>query len=279
MMEGALRHLIFGLAMALVALPAAAFGTWSSSAPEADDVWRAHDPAGIVTVDHAAWGAFLTKYLDVRKGDANRVAYGAVTASDKAALEGYLATLAATPISRARRDEQFAYWLNLYNALTVKVILDHYPVASIRDIDISGLFANGPWGAEVISVEGRALSLDDIEHRILRPIWGDPRIHYGVNCASIGCPDLLPQPFTAANVGAMLDRAARDFVNSPRGVSVQGEAIRVSKIYSWFAHDFGDSEAGVLAHLKTYAEPGLAATLARVNALDGAFYDWSLNTR
>ncbi len=101
--------------------------------------------------------------------------------------------LAATSADRLRRAEQFPFWINLYNALTVKVVLDHYPVEIIRDIDISpGLFADGPWGKKLVTVEGEALSLDDIEHRILRPIWKDPRLHYVLNCAALGVPIFSP---------------------------------------------------------------------------------------
>ena len=95
-------------------------------------------------------------------------------------------------------DEQRAFWINLYHALTVRVILSHYPVSGIREIDISpGLFARGPWDRKLIPVEGVELTLNDIEHRILRPIWRDPRVHYALNCASLGCPDLRRRPIPA----------------------------------------------------------------------------------
>ena len=107
--------------------------------------------------------------------------------------------------SLTSRDEQLAYWINLYNALTVKVILDHYPVKSILDIDISpGWFSIGPWGKKLVAVEGVEISLDDIEHRILRPIWRDPRIHYALNCAAVGCPNLLREAFTGATAEVLL---------------------------------------------------------------------------
>jgi hypothetical protein len=168
--------------------------------------------------------------------------------------------------------------VNLYNALTVQVILDHYPVDSIRDVDISpGWFADGPWGKELIAVEGTALSLDDIEHRILRPIWQDPRIHYAVNCASIGCPDLQPEPFTADGLDAQLDAAARAYVNDPRGAEVTGDGLVVSKIYTWFQEDFGGTDIGVIRHLRQHADAELKAQLDGVDAIADSRYDWSLN--
>jgi hypothetical protein len=156
-------------------------------------------------------------------------------------------------------------------------VLDHYPVRSIRDIDISpGLFANGPWREPLVSVDGKALSLDDIEHHILRPIWREPRIHYIVNCASAGCPDLPPEALTAENADAVMDRAARAYINHPRGARMAGGKLFVSKLYRWFAADFGD-EAGLADHLRRYAEPGSGAALAGTREIGYGRYDWSLN--
>jgi hypothetical protein len=153
-----------------------------------------------------------------------------------------------------------------------------YPVASIRDIDISpDWFSNGPWNAKLRAIEGEAVSLNDIEHRILRPIWRDPRIHYGVNCASIGCPNLRAQAFTAANAEALLASGARDYVNHPRGARIEDGRLIVSSAYVWFAEDFGGDDAGVIAHLRRYARPELRAALAEVDEIGDFVYDWRLN--
>lgn len=240
--------------------------------------WTAHDPASVEKIDHGAWGEFLDRYLVTGTDGVNRVAYGDVTPDDAAKLDGYIDDLAGTSISDFDRPEQMAYWLNLYNALTIKVILDHYPVESIRDIDISpGLFSDGPWGKKLLEIEGETVSLDDIEHQILRPIWQDPRIHYGVNCASIGCPNLQPVPFAADDLDRQLDAAAVEFVNHPRAAGVQGDEVAVSSIYSWFEEDFDGSDTGVIAHLKAYAEPSLAMKLEEVTGISGHDYDWQLN--
>jgi hypothetical protein len=121
------------------------------------------------------------------------------------------------------------------------------------------------------------LSLDDIEHRILRPIWRDPRLHYAVNCAALGCPNLQTAAFTAANTEALLDKAARDFVNHPRGAAIVGGKLIVSSIYVWYEADFGGADRGVIAHLKRYAGPELATALAAVDRISGNRYDWGLN--
>ena len=249
-------------------------------APAAEPLrrWERHDPASKQTVDHRAWGTFLTRYRAVGADGVARIRYAVVAAADRDALRQYVARLAAVDVDALARPEQFAYWVNLYNAATLRLVLERYPVKSIRDISVSGgLFEVGPWGAKLITVKGERLSLDDIEHRILRPIWRDPRIHYVVNCASVGCPDVPPAPLTGANLETMLDAAARGYVNHPRGAAVRDGRLAVSSLYRWYREDFGGSEAGVLAHLRRYAAPPLAAQLAGVSVVDRYQYDWALN--
>ena len=251
--------------------------TWSSSKPEPWQAWAMHNPKDPKPIDHSNWAKILAKYVYTDKSGLNRFRYSTVTAQDKARLDAYIRTLTSIAITKRARDVQLAYWINLYNALTVKVVLDHYPVKSIRDIDISGVLSDGPWGKKLASIEGKQVSLDDIEHRILRPIWQDPRIHYSVNCASVGCPNLAKQPYTAANVNTLLDKAARTYVNSPRGFSISNGKVTVSKIYSWFAYDFGDSERGVIDHLNRYASSQRAAELNKIGRISSTQYNWKLN--
>jgi hypothetical protein len=240
--------------------------------------WQAHDDSSTVVVDNAAWNALLAAYRTLPTDGIARFRYGAVTSADRARLDSYLATLQATSVSKLRRDEQRAFWINLYNAATVKTVLAHYPIDSILKISISpGWLSRGPWGAKQLKVENEALALDDIEHRILRPLWHDPRTHYSVNCASLGCPNLAAQAWTAASLEAQLDAAASDYVNHPRGARVADGKLRTSSLYAWFRDDFGGSDAGVIAHLKHYAAPPLRAQLEAMTAIDGDDYDWSLN--
>jgi hypothetical protein len=241
--------------------------------------WTAHDESSTAVIDHGAWGRLLAAHVRPGTDGINRVDYRALgQGAAKAALDGYLAALAAAPISRYRRAEQRAFWIDLYNALTVRLVAERYPVASIRDIDISpGLFSRGPWDKKLVTVEGETVSLNDIEHRILRPIWRDPRVHYAVNCASLGCPNLQMRAFTGANSDALLDEAARAYVNSPRGVRFAGTRLVVSSLYVWYGEDFGGSDAAIIAHLRTYAAPALAAKLAATASIDGDSYDWALN--
>ncbi len=249
-------------------------------APAAEPLqrWQRHDAASRQTVDHRAWGVFLQRYRVTGADRMARIRYAAVTAADRAALAQYVARLEAVDVDRLARPEQFAYWVNLYNAVTMRLVLERYPVKSIRDISLrGGLFEVGPWGAKLVTVKGERLSLDDIEHRILRPLWRDPRIHYVVNCASVGCPDVPPAPLTGANSETVLDAAARAYINHRRGAEVRDGRLAASSIYRWYREDFGGSEAGVLAHLRRYAAPALAAQLAGISSVDRYRYDWALN--
>jgi hypothetical protein len=268
------------LTVALAAALLVGVAPGAGAAPRAElwPRWQAHDPGSSLRIDHSAWAGFLARYVETGTDGVNRVAYGRVTPQDRATLDGYIEALARLPVSSLSRPQQMAYWINLYNALTVQLVLEHQPVDSIRDIDISpGLFSDGPWGKELVAIEGERLSLDDIEHRILRPIWRDPRVHYAVNCAALGCPNLQREPFQADRLEEQLDHAARSYVNHPRGVAmVEGELV-VSSVYEWFKEDFGGTDQGVIAHLLRYAEPGLAAALARFAAIDDDRYDWRLN--
>lgn len=266
-----------GLALALLA--ALIPGRVALGAPKPDlwPYWQAHDPGSRRHVDHAAWDAFLGRYVVTdHPSGINRVRYGAVTEEDRSSLDGYLRALEAVKVTELARPEQKAYWINLYNALTVEVVLDHYPVESIREIR-SGFFTPGPWELELARVEGRELTLNDIEHRILRPIFRDNRVHYAVNCASLGCPNLQPVAFTAERTEQLLARGARAYVNHPRGVHFEDGDLVASSIYDWFQVDFGGSEEGVVSHLRRYAEGPLAH---RLDGFDGTIryrYDWTLN--
>ena len=232
----------------------------------------------VMTVDHSAWTRILSTYVVASPDRVNRFAYGRVSAADKKALKACLTALQGVKVAALSGDEQRAFWINFYNALTIDVVLDHYPVKSIKDISLGGgLFASGPWKKALVNVEGKALSLDNIEHDILRKTWRDPRVHYAVNCASMSCPNLMAQAFTAANLEQMLTQGARDYINHPRGVRVDNRKVCLSRIFEWYRKDFGANEADVLAHVQTYAEPDLKAQLQGITRVADYTYDWSLN--
>lgn len=227
--------------------------------------------------DHGAWTKLLANYLRLRPDGVMGVDYARWKAEAREPLAAYLAMLAQVAVTGLPRRDQFAFWANLYNARTIALVLERYPVASIREINLGGsLFGSGPWRAKLLRVEGVDLSLDDVEHEILRKIWRDPRVHYAVNCASIGCPDLPREAFTGAGLEARLERGARAYVNHRRGVAVAGDAVTASRIYAWFADDFGD-QAGLFAHWRRYATGPQAAALAQASRIAGYDYDWALN--
>ena len=240
--------------------------------------WQKHDPASGQKIDHGAWELLLKQYVVSHPSGINRVRYQDIRAEDQKVLKNYLQSLQAVSISSYNRKEQQAYWINLYNAFTVELIISRFPVASIRDINISpGLLARGPWGAKLLTVEGEKLSLDDIEHRILRPIWQDERIHYAVNCASLGCPNLQPAAYTGENTEALLDKGAREFINHPRGVALTGGKLKVSSLYVWFQEDFGGDAEGLMEHWRNYANPALSGALEKYQGGLSHDYDWRLN--
>lgn len=252
------------------------------AAPKPDlwPVWQASNPASTQIIDHSVWNKFLQTYLITNTPDGiNRVAYGKVPASEQTALGDDIKRLEALRIDDYAPAEQRAYWMDLYNEQTVLVVLQHMPVTSILDINLGGgwLFSRGPWDAKLLTIEGRPVSLNDIEHRIIRPIWPSPLNHYGLNCASLGCPNLMPQAFTGANLVGLLEANARDYINNPAHVSVSAAGLSVSDIYIWYKSDFGGSDQGVIDHLARYAAPELRAALLNLHQIANHQYDWSLN--
>ena len=271
-----LRRALAGLAMVVGVL-----AVDPAHAVEPVDLFRQAATGSTVTIDHAVWDKLLKTYVKPGTDGLNRVDYAAFKKAGQGELKQYIRRLEEVDPQTLDRPEQFALLANLYNAKTIDVVLDKYPVKSIKDISLGGgLLASvtgGPWKAKVLKVKGVDFSLDDIEHGILRPVFKDPRAHYSVNCASIGCPNLGTEAFTGAGLNAQLDAGAKAYVNHPRGVSVAQGAVTVSSIYSWFKADFGGSDDGVLAHLRKYASPDLAAKLQSVKSIAKDQYDWGLN--
>ncbi len=240
--------------------------------------WQAYEAASTVKIDHSAWDRFLKQNVTVAPAAINLVRYQSVGPEDQNLLKDYLRALQAMSISSYNRNEQKAYWINLYNAATVDLVLSRLPIASIRDVNISpGLFERGPWGAKLLTVEGEKLSLDDIEHRILRPIWKDHRLHYALNWASRGCPNLQPAAYTSDNIEMLLEQGAREFINHPRGVLLSKGKLVVSSVYVWFQEDFGRDAEELMEHWQKYAGPELSDALEKYQGGLAHDYDWRLN--
>ncbi|WP_073975901.1 DUF547 domain-containing protein [Erythrobacter donghaensis] len=231
------------------------------------------DAASAKVIDHGAWNSLLGEYVSEGPDGVNLVAYDRLKAEAADKLAAYLAAMQAVTIEGFGPDEQFAYWVNLYNAATVAVIIANLPLKSIRDIGVLGA---GPWRDKAVTVAGRDLTLDNIEHDILRATWKDVRIHYAVNCASYGCPNLAREAYTGARLEPMLEAAARAYVNHPRGFGGEPGRVVASSIYDWYGGDWG-SVAAVLDHARKYAEGPSARLLEGAESIAAYDYDWSLN--
>lgn len=260
--------LLAGLSLAMLALP-------SQAAPKAEawDFWARPAPA-VQAPDYRYFGDFLQRYRRVNADGVAVVDYRAVTAGDRQALARYLQQLTGIDPRGLPAQAQLAYWVNLYNGLIIRLVLREGIPDSIRDIrpGLGGWLAGGPWAAPQISVAGHRLSFNDIEHRIVRPLFGDPRVHFVLNCASLGCPDLPPEPLTAPKLEMQLEQAARQFLNHPRAAAVRDGRLWLSSLFDWYGEDFGADQPARIGYLNRYrTEPVPTNLPLRFH------YDWSLN--
>ncbi|WP_218568603.1 MULTISPECIES: DUF547 domain-containing protein [unclassified Pseudomonas] len=248
-----------------------------SAAPAAERwaVWDVSNESRAAHIDHSAWQELLTRYLNSQHPSGiARFDYAHVDRRHRRLLDVYVEQLSALDPRQFTRAEQLAYWLNLYNALIVQQVLKNYPVDSITSL--GAWYQFGPWDKAVTEVAGYKLSLNDIEHRILRPLWRDPRLHYALNCASLGCPNLAAETYSAQNSERLLEAGARAYINHPRGVAFEDGKWVLSRIYDWYPQDFGGEE-GLRAHLIHYANPALAQQLQAFTGKPRYRYDWNLN--
>jgi hypothetical protein len=213
-----------------------------------------------VNVDHSQWDKLLKKYVN-NEGMVNYKGFK----NDEAKLNEYLQMLSEKePTNDWSVQELLAYYINLYNAATVKLIVENYPTKSIKDID-------GAWTKGRVSVGSKELSLGGIENGILRKM-NEPRIHFAINCASISCPKLLNEAFTAGKINEQLDRVTKEFVNSDNNISASNP--KVSSIFDWYAKDFTvNGKKDVIGYINQYSKikikPDVALTFKN--------YDWNLN--
>ena len=261
----------------LFALLLAAIPTCAVAADPVGVVWPADRRAPLDEIDHAAFTKLLAKYVD----DDGFVDYRGwkASAADRAALLNYLKTLGrGDPSKPTTKDAKLAFWINAYNALTIEGILREYPTTSIRN-HTARFFGYNIWEDLPLRVGAGEYSLDTIEHKILRKL-GEPRIHFAIVCASVGCPTLRDEAYTAAKVDEQLAENARDFFARPKHLTYDPatKTATVSSILDWFGEDFGDSDAAILARVKPYlpADVRAAATAPGVT-LAFRDYDWSLN--
>jgi hypothetical protein len=220
-------------------------------------------------VDHSLYGELLAKH--VKNGVVGYQGFK----NQEAKLDKYLTVLENTRVNELSRKEQFAFYVNAYNAWTIKLILGAYPdIDSIKDL---GNIFQSPWEKNIVRINGKLLTLDDIEHGILRAQFKDSRVHFAVNCASKSCPPLLSEPYRGSTLNRQLDDATRAFINDPSSNYLEGKRLYVSRIFKWFSEDFNDDVVGFF--LK-YAEGNFKKDLeAKKDKVKVVYlsYDWSLN--
>ena len=220
--------------------------------------------------DHSIWNELLSKYVE----DGGLVDYNGFI-SEKANLQTYLDLLSENAPSESWTDNQkLAYWINAYNPFTVKLIVDNYPLKSIKDLNptITIPTVKSIWTKEWFQIGGVDFSLDKIEHKILRKEFEEPRIHFAVNCASISCPILRAEAYTADKVDRQLDEQARIFLNDPTRNVITKDRIQISKIFSWFGGDFKKDQS-LVEFIDQYTEVDIDEK-AKVKFMK---YDWNLN--
>ncbi|MFT5263952.1 MAG: hypothetical protein ACI8YQ_002696, partial [Polaribacter sp.] len=211
-------------------------------------------------VDHSPFDALLRKYVS----NSGKVNYKGIKA-DQSKLDAYLKTLAEKTIqSDWTKAEKMAYWINAYNAFTIKLIVDNYPVKSITDLE-----GGKPWDRKWIKLGTKTYSLNNIENDILRPKYKEAAIHFAVNCAAKSCPPLLNRAWTKSNLKSNFKKQATAFINNPNYNKISGGKIEVSKIFDWYKVDFGN----LIDYLNKYAATKIDAG-AEIGYME---YDWRLN--
>ena len=217
---------------------------------------------------HQQWDKLLKKYVTTD----GRVNYKGLQ-KDKASLDDYLKTLSNNaPQSSWSENEKKAYWINAYNAFTISLVLQHYPVKSIKDIGGSIYKINTAWDIKFITIGGKKYDLNNIEHRILPKEFDDPRIHFAIVCASISCPLLRNEAYTATELNVQLESAGKAFLNDKTKNSITAGKAQLSKYFSWYKGDF-TKKGTLIEFINKYSQIKLNEN-AKIDYLD---YNWSLN--
>jgi len=227
------------------------------------------DSLADTAVDHSIYANLLEKH--VHQGSVDYRGFK----MEESTLDQYLKVLENVDSKSLSRNEQFAFYINAYNACTIKLILSGYPgIKSIKDL---GNILKTPWKKKICRVDGDVITLDEIEHHILRPGFKDPRVHFAINCAALSCPPLWSQPFLGSTLDQQLDDATRAFINNPKRNYLDGKTLYVSRIFKWFGKDFNED---IIGFFLTYADDHLKKELeVKKNKIKVKYlqYDWSLN--
>ena len=221
------------------------------------------------SVSHKLFGELLQKH--VLDGNVNYAGFK----SEEDKLDQYLALLQRVDPKTLARKEQFAFYTNVYNAWTIKQILTKYTgIESIKEL---GVFNTGPWKKKVVRLSGENVSLDHVEHDILRPRFKDPRVHFAINCAAKSCPPLRSEPFVAEKLDQQLDDVTRSFINNPKSYRLEGRNLHVSRIFKWFSEDFDEDALGFYIKYANEALKKKLETNPKKINIKYLAYDWTLN--
>ncbi|WP_297186819.1 DUF547 domain-containing protein [uncultured Porticoccus sp.] len=263
----------------IIALMTGLLGASSAVAAESGQspmFWAKSNESNRDTVNHRQWNELLSTHVVNTGQGVNRFRYGSVDKNEQKRLSDYIAYLAKIDPRDYSRDEQKAYWLNLYNALTVKLISENYPIKSIREFG-KKMAGSSLLTKPLIKVADNPLSLNDIENRILRPIWKDHTIHFGLNCANMTCPGLLPKAFTGENVTSLLKQSGRDFINKQNGVTLKNGKLTAAGVFGQYRSDFATDDKMMLKVFAHYADDRLALYLLGFQGEINYVHDYSLN--
>lgn len=243
------------------------------------EFWNDFEDESGISINHASWQEILDEYLnDEHSSGINRFDYERVSDEDHSKLEAYLVYLQRFDPRQFNRDEAKAYWINLYNAGVVELVIDankSESFDSIRELR-SGMFSAGPWKREAFVVNLQSMTLDDVQHGVIRPLWQDHRTHYVLTKASLGGANLPKTALTRDNIEQLLQIAEKEYLSHPRAVRVDNDQIILSSLFSWYADDFAEDNAMFLEYLRSNVPVNLVTPLSVAG--DTRFeYDWGLN--
>jgi len=222
-------------------------------------------------VSHELWDGLLERHV---QSDGN-VDYASLL-EERATFDEYIKLLETHHPNPKHwsRDESIAFWINAYNAFTVQLVLDHYPVGSIKDIKGGITFISSVWDQKFITIEGREYDLNNIEQGILRKFYKEPRIHFAVNCASISCPPLADFAFTGGELDNQLDLMTRRFLEDSSKNVITRDQLELSKIFNWYKTDFTDGQ-NLKEYINRYTDVDISPS-AKIKYMS---YDWGLNDK
>jgi hypothetical protein len=260
---------------------AVVFAPIANAAPKAELIkfWDDSEPQSIMQVDHSAWQEILTAYVDDQHiSGVNRFDYGSVTPADALKLKNYLSYLQKLEPRQLNSEEAKAFWINLYNAILVDKIVAAYESGSMRAINrlMNGGVDSRAWGRVEAEVVMQEISLNDIEHGILRPIWKDPRVHFAISTSTLGGASIQKTAFKGDNNEQLLEKAKVEFMQHPRAVRVTGNGLILNSVFDWYASDFGANADEVLAYVRDNTSD--ATRQAMLDLSRPSFdYNWDLN--